>query len=428
VLTRLDLRGRGADAIGSLPRPEVAGEGPVAAVRSIIGRVRDDGDAALVALTAEFDGVTLDSIRVPADELQAAHDRTPVAVRDALRFAADRIAAFHRHQLTEPVTWSEGGTVIRSFAKAVGRVGCYVPGGLAAYPSTLLMTAVPARVAGVAAIAVCVPPARDTGRVADVTLAAAVIAGVDEVYAVGGAQAIAALAYGTASIAPVDVICGPGNRYVAIAKQEVAGAVGVAAAFAGPSEIVVVADAGAPADFVAADLLVQAEHGPDGLAWLVCWSDDVADAVDAAVATQVAAAPRRAEIEATLASAGYAVICDGPDQALDVVNAIAPEHLQLMVADPEALTGGVDNAGAIFCGPWAPASLGDYVAGPSHVLPTHGTARFSSALTVADFVKHHHVVTVDRAGFDLLAPAVDAIATAEGLDAHAASVRIRQRR
>lgn len=427
MLSRLDLRGRGADAIRSLPRPEVAGDGPVTAVRGIIERVRSGGDASLTELTAELDGVTLGELRVPDHELRAAHDRTSADVRAALEFAHDRIAAFHRHQIPEPTVYSDGGAVIRSYAKPVRRVGCYVPGGLASYPSTLLMTAVPARVAGVVEIAVCVPPARSTGQVADVTLAAAVIAGVDELYAVGGAQAIAALAYGTESIAPVDVICGPGNRYVAIAKQEVAGAVGVAAAFAGPSEIVIVADSEASPAFVAADLLVQAEHGPDGLAWLVCWDESVASAVDAAVEEQAAIAPRRAEIEATLLSAGHIVICDGPGQAMDVVNAIAPEHLQLMVTEPEALVDRVENAGAIFCGSWAPASLGDYVAGPSHVLPTHGTARFSSALTVSDFVKHHHVVTVDRAAFDRLAPAVEALAMAEGLDAHAESVRIRSR-
>jgi histidinol dehydrogenase len=288
------------------------------------------------------------------------------------------------------------------------------------------MTVLPARVAGVGDIAVCVPADRTTGRIADVTLAACVIAGVDEVYAVGGAQAIAALAYGTETIRPVDVICGPGNRYVAIAKREVAGVVGVASAFAGPSEIVVIADETAPPAFAAIDVIVQAEHGPDGLAWLVCWSDDVADAVSAEVSRLTAIAPRRGEIESTLASAGYAVVCEDAAQAIEVSNVIAPEHLQLMVADPEALVAGVENAGAVFCGPWSPASLGDYLAGPSHVLPTDGTARFSSALTVDDFLKHHHVVTFDRDSMVALAPHVEALASAEGLDAHAMSARLRR--
>jgi histidinol dehydrogenase len=253
------------------------------------------------------------------------------------------------------------------------------------------------------------------------------VAGVDRVHPIGGAQAIAAMAYGTASVPGVDVICGPGNRYVAIAKQQVAGDVGVAAAFAGPSEIVVVADATAPARFAAVDLMVQAEHGPDGLAWLLCWEPAVADAVEAELAALVAAAPRRADIEATLAASGRAVVCRDSAQAFEVANAIAPEHLQLMCADATSLLPLVRNAGAVFVGPWAPASLGDYAAGPSHVLPTNGSARFSSALTVDDFTRHHHVVETGRAGFERLAPVVEALATAEGLDAHAESVRIRCR-
>ncbi len=425
MLHRIDLRGCPGGGLADLPRPDVAGDGPTEVVREIIERVRRDGDRALRELTAELDGVDSPAVRVSIDELHAAFERTPLDVRAALEVARDRIAEFHRHQLPEPTTYSEPGAVIRSYSVPVRRAGCYVPGGLAAYPSTVLMCAVPALVAGVSEVVVCVPPARDSGRVADVTLAAAVIAGVDEVYAVGGAQAVAAMAYGTESVDPVDVVCGPGNRYVAIAKQLVAGQVGIAAAFAGPSEIAVVADETAPPAFAAADLLVQAEHGPDGLAWLVCWDDAVADAIDAEVERQTSIASRREQIEATLATSGHIAICDDAEHAMAVVNLIAPEHLQLMVADPEALVTQVRNAGAIFCGPWSPASLGDYVAGPSHVLPTHGTARFSSALTVADFLKHHHVVTVDRAGFDRLGPVVEVLATAEGLDAHAASIRER---
>ena len=234
------------------------------------------------------------------------------------------------------------------------------------------------------------------------------------------------MAYGTETIRRVDVICGPGNRYVAIAKREVAGVVGIASAFAGPSEVVVIADETAPAEFAAIDVIVQAEHGPDGLAWLICWSDTVADEVTAAVSRLVATSPRRSEIESTLASAGHVVVCDGPEQAMEVANLIAPEHLELMVADPESLVALVENAGAIFCGPWSPASLGDYLAGPSHVLPTDGSARFSSALTVDDFVRHHHVVTFDRASMVALAPHIEALATAEGLAAHAQSARIRR--
>ncbi len=425
MLNRLDLRGVGGDLAAHLPRPVVAGDEPIAAVREIIAEVRSGGDDALCSLTERFDGVENPVIVVPAAELTAALARIPADVREALEVAAKRVTAFHETQLGAPTTFVSGGTV-RSYAKPVARAGCYVPGGRAAYPSTVLMTVLPARVAGVGEIVVCVPPDRSTGRIADVTLAACAIAGVDEVYAVGGAQAIAALAYGTESIRPVDVICGPGNRYVAIAKREVSSVVGIASAFAGPSEVVVVADETAPVDFAAIDVIVQAEHGPDGLAWLICWSDTVADEVSAAVARLTAAAPRRAEIESTLATAGYAVVCDGPEQAMAVANLIAPEHLELMVRDPEALVAQVENAGAIFCGPWSPASLGDYLAGPSHVLPTDGTARFSSALTVDDFLRHHHVVTFDQSSMAALAPHLEALATAEGLDAHALSARLRR--
>jgi histidinol dehydrogenase len=242
---------------------------------------------------------------------------------------------------------------------------------------------------------------------------------------VGGAQAVGALAFGTESIRPVDVIVGPGNVYVSVAKREVAGLVGVPSAFAGPSEVVVVADATAPTDAAAVDVVVQAEHGPAGLAWLVTWDEAVAEAVSAAVARLVAESPRRSEIESTLAEGGYAVVCDGPEQALAVANAIAPEHLELITQDPEALLPLVRSAGAVFCGPWAPASVGDYVAGPSHVLPTFGSARFASALRVDDFVKHIHVVDLDRDALVDVGPHVAALAEAEGLAAHALSVRLR---
>lgn len=428
VLNRLDLRGV-ADPSGRLPRPKVDADEPVAAVRSIIAEVRERGDRALFELTARFDGVELSSLAVPREDLDAAVEALDPEVRGALELARDRIAAHHRAQLQEPVEHSSDGVRIRSYRRPVDRAGCYVPGGRAAYPSTLLMTSVPARVAGVEDVVVCVPPDRATGSVAPVTLAAAAIAGVDEVYAVGGAQAVAALAHGTESIRPVDVICGPGNKYVAIAKQEVAGTVGVAAAFAGPSEVVVVADGTVPPELAAVDVILQAEHGPDGLAWLITWDEAVADAVTEQVARLVASAPRREDIEATLAEGGYAVVVDSPEAAIRIADLVAPEHLELLCADPERLVPLVRNAGAIFCGPWSPASIGDYVAGPSHVLPTYGTARFASALTVDDFTKHHHVVRVDESaydGADGVAAAVETLALAEGLDAHARSIELRR--
>jgi histidinol dehydrogenase len=300
-----------------------------------------------------------------------------------------------------------------------------VPGGRARYPSTVLMTVVPARAAGVDEVVLCTPPGPD-GQVPAETLAAAAIAGADEVYRIGGAQAIGALAHGTESIRPVDVIVGPGNVYVSQAKRQVTGLVGVPAAFAGPSEVVVVGDDTVPAELCATDIVVQAEHGPGGLAWLITWSDAVADAVEAAIAAIVAGAQRRADIEATLADGGYTVLVDGPEAAMAVANAIAPEHLQLMTADPSALVPLVRNAGAVFCGPWSPAALGDYAAGPSHVLPTFGSARYAGALSVLDFLKQIHVVTADEAGLARLGPVVETLAAAEGLPGHAAAIAARR--
>lgn len=424
MLNRLDLRGV-ADIAAVLPRPQTGGDEPVAAVRAIIDDVRARGDDALLDLTERFDGVRLDRLRVPSDELDAARAAIPAEVRDALELAAGRIAAFHAGQRRAVQVHEGDGVTVRSRAVPVDRAGLYVPGGRAAYPSTVLMTAVPARVAGVGELVLCVPPNRATGTVAEVTLAAAAIAGVDELYAVGGAQAIAAMAYGTASIRAVDVIAGPGNLYVALAKRAVAGDVGVAAAFAGPSEIVVVADASAPAEFVAIDLLVQAEHGPDGLAWCITWDPEVADAVEAAVAALTAAAPRAAEITATLAGNGWLALVDGPEQALEVANRIAPEHLQLVCDGAATLAEQVRHAGAVFTGSWSPASFGDYLAGPSHVLPTHGSARFGGALTVADFTKDLHVIEVSPEAMRALGPSVETLARAEGLDAHAASITLR---
>lgn len=415
-----------ADPSAALPRPAQDGAGPVEAVRAILAAVRADGDAALRELAQRFDGVAPEHLRVPPDELGAAAQRIDPEVLAALQFARDRIRAFHETQRRAPHTFTLDGVSVEGRQQPVDRAGCYVPGGRAAYPSTLLMTAVPALVAGVAQVAVCVPPAPGTGRIADVTLAAAHVAGVDEVYAVGGAQAIGAMTYGTETVAAVDVIVGPGNVYVAIAKREVAGVVGIPSAFAGPSEIVVIADGTAPAAFAAIDLLVQAEHGPGGLAWLITWDAVVADAVCAAAAELTVAAPRRVEIEATLAEGGYAVVVDDAAAAIAVANAIAPEHLQLMTADPEALLAGVRHAGAVFCGAMAPASIGDYVAGPSHVLPTNGTARFAGALTVDDFCKELHIVRLDAAGFAAVAGATEILASAEGLDAHAQSIRLRR--
>ena len=428
LLARLDLRGAGTDVRDRLPRPDLGGGAPVEAVREVLAEVQKRGDAAVREYTERFDGVAVGDLTVDPADLDAALAATPPPLREALEAARASILAFHRGQLREETTHTHDGVVVRELRRPVDRAGVYVPGGRAPLLSTVLMTAIPARVAGVGEVVLCSPPGPD-GRVADGILAAAALAEVDEVHPIGGAQAIAALAYGTESIRPVDVIVGPGNVYVATAKREVGaeGVVGLPSAFAGPSEVVVVADDTTPPEYAAIDLVVQAEHGPDGLAWLITWSEATADAVSAAVDRLVAASPRRSDLERTLDGGGYAVLVDGPEQAAAVANAIAPEHLELMIDDAEAMLPLVRHAGAVFCGVNAPASVGDYIAGPSHVLPTFGTARFSGALRVDDFLKWVHVVSVEDGALERIGPHVAAIAEAEGLPAHAESVRIRGR-
>lgn len=428
MLTRLDLRGvPAAELAGRLPRPDDPGAEPEAAVREVLADVRARGDAALLDLTERFDGVRLDSLAVPRAEWDAALARLDPDLRAAIEAAAASIRAFQQAERTGDVEHRAGGITTRTVRRPVDRAGCYVPGGRALYPSTVLMTVIPARVAGVAHVAVCVPPGPD-GKVPDPVLAAAAVAGAHAVHPIGGAQAIAALAYGTESIPAVDVIVGPGNVYVAVAKRLVAGEgrVGVPSAFAGPSEVIVVADGTVPASYAAIDVALQAEHGPGGLAWLVTWDERVAKEVEAELERIVEASPRRADIEATLGRSGYSVVVDSPEAAVAVANAIAPEHLELLCDGAEGLAVGVRHAGAVFCGPWSTAAIGDYYAGPSHVLPTAGSARFAGALTPDDFTKPVHVVTVDQEGFEAAAPHVVALAEAEGLVAHADAVRARQ--
>ena len=320
--------------------------------------------------------------------------------------------------------YDDGVVLIDELVRPVRRAGLYAPGGRALYPSSVLMCAAPARVAGVAELALCVPPGPG-GKVAPPVLAAAWVSGIEEVHPVGGAQAIAAMTFGTQSVRRVDVVVGPGNHYVAEAKRQVAGSVGVAAAFAGPSEVVVVADGSSPAEWAAIDLVVQAEHGPDGLAFLVTWVEGLVDEVSKEVDRLVESSPRRSDLSSTIATGGFAVLVDGPEQAMAVANTIAPEHLELQVADARLLAEQVRSAGVVFVGPWAPASVGDYVAGTNHVLPTARTARFSQALRVDDFRTHIGVVSLGQKGLRALAPHVVEIALAEGLPAHAGSVQIR---
>ena len=430
-LRRLDLRGFSGDRrelAERLPRPVDEQDRSSEAVAAILADVRANGDEALFRLTATFDKVDLESLRVPAEDLTAALARIPADLAEALDVAHDRILAYHAHEADNaPDDFTNGGVTVRHIVRPVSRAGCYAPGGRARYPSTVLMCAVPAQVAGVGEIVLCVPPGPD-GRIDDATLAAAAVAGVTEVYSVGGAQAIAAMAYGTESIGAVDVIVGPGNRYVAEAKRQVSGVVGVASGFAGPSEVVVIGGPDTPPEFAAIDLVVQAEHGPDGLAWLITWSEELADLVDTAVDRIVAESPRRADLESTLGAGGYAVLVDGPKQACAVANVVAPEHLEILTQDADSLLGNIHSAGAIFLGVNAPASVGDYLAGPNHVLPTNRTARFASALRVDDFRKHIHAVSMDDAAVRSLGPHIVTLALTEGLPAHAQSVQLRWQR
>ena len=423
----LDLRGTQPPFDAVLPRPSAPGADVHEVVAGILGQVRAEGDRAVIGCTAELDKVDVsDGLRVPRRAIERARAAADPDLVVALEVAFDRILAYHAHEGAPPADLHDGGITVGHETRPVARAGLYAPGGRARYPSTVLMCAAPARVAGVESIALCVPPATD-GNIDPATLCAASIAGVDEVYRIGGAQAIAAMAYGTESVPAVDVIAGPGNAYVAEAKRQVSGVVGVASAFAGPSEIVVVAGPDAPPAFVAVDLVVQAEHGPDGLAWLVCWDGALAQAVAEEVDRIVAGSSRRADLEATLATSGITCLVDGPEDALAVANTIAPEHLELMVPEDEgmAMVARVQNAGAVFIGDWSPASMGDYIAGPNHVLPTNRTARFASALRADDFRKHLHTVRVTPEALRTLGPHVITLAETEGLPAHADSVRRR---
>jgi histidinol dehydrogenase len=429
ALRRLDFRGFTGNRRAlrdALPRPTDEQDRSSATVAAIIAEVREHGDAALRRYTEKFDGVSLEDLRVPEAEIQAALGRIPGDLQDALDVAHDRILAYHAHEAGDgrAADFESAGITVSHLVRPMSRAGCYAPGGRARYPSTVLMCAVPAQVAGVEEIVLCVPPGPD-GRIDDASLAAAAVAGIHEVYRVGGAQAIAAMAYGTESIDPVDLIVGPGNRYVAEAKRQVSGVVGVASAFAGPSEVVVIAGPDTPTELAAIDLVVQAEHGPDGLAWLITWSEAVAEAVSAHVDRIVKASPRRDDLEQTLDAGGYAVVVDGPKQACAIANIVAPEHLEILTENASDLLSNITSAGAVFLGSNSPASVGDYLAGPNHVLPTNRTARFSSALRVDDFRRHIHAVSMTEKALETLGPYVVTLAETEGLPAHADSIRLR---
>jgi len=391
-----------------------------AAVQDICARVAADGDAALREYAIRFDGwapTEAGSFQVPPADVAAASKRLSARDRSALEFAAQRIRDFHRAQVQPTSTGSPGMKLI---SRAVARAGVYAPGGRAAYPSTVLMTAIPARVAGVKEVVLATPPRAD-GSVPASILAAAHIAGVDAVYRLGGAQAVAALAYGTATVPRVDVLVGPGNIYVTLAKREVFGAVGLDG-IAGPTEVLIVADEGARPDFVAADLAAQLEHDPLAWAVLVTDSSRLADRVEEELSSLVAGLERAEIINA---AACCIVVAEDLDQAMHIANDFAPEHLLIVAEDGARLASQVQNAGAVFVGPYSTVPLGDYTAGPNHTLPTAGAARFGSPLGVHTFLKRTSVLSLNRGDLEMLRDATVALATMEGLTAHAHAVEVR---
>ena len=398
------------------------------AVAAILADVRARGDAAVIDCTRKFDRLDLTpaTMRVSASDCDAAEKSCAPARLDALRLAAARIEAYHRAQLPRSDEWRDAqGVRLGARWNALGAVGLYVPGGTAAYPSSVLMNAIPAKVAGVARIAMVVPS--PDGKLNPLVLAAAKLAGVTEIYRIGGAQAVGALAYGTATIAPVDKIVGPGNAYVAAAKRRVFGTVGIDM-IAGPSEILVVADSHNDPAWIAADLLSQAEH--DEAAQSVLVTDDAAfaDRVAAAVETQLASLPRAAIARKSWDRHGAIIVVAKLNDAISLVDHIAPEHLELAVENPDALAAQIRNAGAIFLGRYTPEAVGDYVGGPNHVLPTSRSARFSSGLGVLDFMKRTSILGCDADALNAIGPAAVTLAEAEGLEAHARSIAIRLNR
>jgi len=395
------------------------------AVRDIVVSVRRGGDSAVVAYTNKFDRVhiTPAKLRITAEEIAAATAEISPELHDALALAAKRIEAFHRAQLPKDIEFTdETGATLGMRWGALDAVGIYVPGGKASYPSSVLMNALPAKVAGVQRIAMCVPA--PDGILNPLVLAAAQLAGVSEIYRIGGAQAVAAMAYGTPTIKKVDRIVGPGNAYVAEAKRQVFGAVGIDS-IAGPSEVLILADASSNPEHLAYDLLAQAEHDEDAQAILCTDSAGLAEAVDREVTKALATLPRSKIAAESIYRNGAIILVRDWAEAVALANRVAPEHLQILVAEPEKLFAEIRHAGAVFLGPRCPEAIGDYVAGPNHVLPTSGTARFASGLSVYDFLKRTTWVSLDEAALAAIGPAAVTLAEAEGLTAHAQSVALR---
>ncbi len=393
------------------------------AVDEVIKAVVSEGDAALLRFTEKFDGVTLAKIEVDKMALDEAESAVDGALQAALKTAAENIKEFHAKQKREGFEFKRpDGAVLGQRFTPIEKVGVYIPGGTARYPSTVLMDVIPAKIAGVREIVMTTPPGKD-GKIPAATLAAAKIAGVDRVFAVGGAQAIAAMAYGTQSVPKVDKIVGPGNAYVTEAKRRVFGSVGIDM-LAGPSEILIVADESANPDFIAADMLSQAEHDQNASAVLICETETFAKKVVKQLEKRLEKLPRREIASASLENNGMIIIA-GLDEAIKISDELAPEHLELCVADPETAFEKVKNAGSVFLGSYTPEALGDYLAGTNHTLPTMGTARFSSPLSVDDFVKKNSYIRYDADSLASVAEKIVNFARAEGLDAHAESVLAR---
>ncbi|KAB8124461.1 histidinol dehydrogenase [Komagataeibacter medellinensis] len=420
--TQPDFRAQFAALLADRDSDTARVDGPVT---EILAAVRARGDEALCEFTNRFDRtrVTPATLRITEAEIEAACAKVPTELLAALEVAATRIESFHRAQMPADLRYVDGaGVTLGMRWTALDSVGLYVPGGKAAYPSSVLMNAIPAHVAGVRRIAMCVPT--PDGVLNPLVLAAARRAGVTEIYRVGGAQAVGAMAYGTATIAPVDRVVGPGNAYVAEAKRQVFGKVGIDS-IAGPSEVVVIADANNDPRAIALDLLAQAEHDPMAQSILITPDADLANRVARAVATELETLPRAEIARASWDAHGAIMTVRNLDEAADLVNKIAPEHLELMVDTPEPVFERVRHAGAIFIGRYCPEAIGDYVGGPNHVLPTSRTARFSSGLSVFDFIKRTTFIEAQAESLREIGPAAVSLAEAEGLDAHALSVSVR---
>lgn len=423
-MRRIELEGNQAFEESLLNRTSAFNADALVAATNIVEAVRERGDAALKEFTQRFDGVELESFRVSNAAIDEAIAKVDPTVAKALQKAANQIRDFHERQKQQGwFALREDGALVGAKVEPLDSVGVYVPGGRALYPSSVLMNAIPASVAGVKRIVCATPPTKD-GSLDPAIVEACRIAGVTEIYAIGGAQAIGALAYGTETIAPVDKITGPGNAFVAAAKKVVSGDVGIDM-IAGPSEVCVVADETALPELVAIDLMAQAEHDPLASCYLVTFSSEYADQVEAAINEHMKESTRAEITKASLDNQGLIIVCPSLPAALETVNVIAPEHLELHVSNAMELLGSIRHAGAIFMGEWTPEAVGDYVAGPNHTLPTGGTARFSSPLSVDEFIKKSSVIQYSAAALMRDASAIMTIADHEGLWAHAQSVRLR---